>query len=61
MYWDGSKMDNGTGATFYIPQTSISFKYRLSKYIYNYNSEVIAILKAIQYIKSMINFGLLPQ
>lgn len=38
------------GAAFYIPSTNTSYKYKLNNFMSSYTAELIAILRAVQYV-----------
>ena len=55
IYTDGSKYDKGTesrvGCAIYIPHLSLHYKFRLSNNLTVFSSELVAILKALQWVE----------
>ena len=51
IYTDGSKAEEMTGCAFYVPAVGLGYKYRLSNSSSVYNAELMAILKALEWLE----------
>ncbi|XP_046685840.1 uncharacterized protein LOC124371531, partial [Homalodisca vitripennis] len=55
IYTDGSKIDSGSGAAFYIPCYDERHIFKLNHIVSSYTAEMYAILKAVEYTRKITN------